>query len=130
MRDNDALVESVHVAVVDDDDSIRVAIKTLLESLGLCVQAYASAGAFLDSSLSQNFDCLILDVRMPVLGGLELQRRLAVANRRIPVVFITAHYSEEERIKAMEAGAADFLSKPFSERQLLSAIRLALQQLR
>jgi len=120
------LAGNAEVAIVDDDESTLEAIKTLLESLGLWVQKFPSAYAFLNSGRLENVDCLILDVRMPGLGGLELQRRLATANSRIPIVFITAHYIEADRTKAMEAGAVAFLSKPFSENELLTAIRLAL----
>ena len=126
MRGNDLLAGNGEVAIVDDDESIRVAIKTLLESLGQWVQEFCSAEAFLNAGRFHNFDCLILDVRMPGLGGLELQRRLSDDNNRIPIVFITAHYSEEDRTKDMEAGAIAFLSKPFSEGELLTSIRLAL----
>ena len=122
----DVLTEGASVAIIDDDQSIREAIKTLLDSLGLNVEEFSSAEGFLNSGRSQPFDCLLLDVRMPGLGGLELQRRLAADNSRIPIVFITAHYSEEDRTKAMEAGAIDFLNKPFSEHELLTAIGSAL----
>jgi FixJ family two-component response regulator len=122
---NNVLAESANVAIVDDDQSIREAIKTLFESMALRVEEFASAEGFLNSGRSQTFDCLILDVRMPGLGGLELQRRLVAGGSQIPIVFITAHYNEEDRMKAMELGAVDFLSKPFSERALITAIRFA-----
>jgi FixJ family two-component response regulator len=122
----DVLTRIASVAIIDDDQSIREAIKTLLDSLGLNVEEFSSAEVFLTSGRSQPFDCLLLDVRMPGLGGLELQRRLIADNSRIPIVFITAHYSEEDRTKAMEAGAIDFLNKPFSEHALLTAIGSAL----
>jgi two-component system response regulator FixJ len=126
MRENNVPVECPKVAIVDDDQSIREAIKTLLDSLGVCVDDFSSAEDFLNSGRSKACDCLILDVRMPQVGGLELQRRLAADNSRIPIVFITAHYSEEDRGKAMEGGAVAFLNKPFSEQELLAAIGLSL----
>jgi FixJ family two-component response regulator len=122
----DVITEGASVAIIDDDQSIREAIKTLLDSLGLNVEEFSSAEGFLTSGQSQPFDCLLLDVRMPGLGGLELQRRLIADNSRIPIVFITAHYSEEDQTKAMEAGAIDFLNKPFSEHSLLTAIGSAI----
>jgi FixJ family two-component response regulator len=124
---NKLVIKSANVAIVDDDQSIREAIKSLLDSYGLYVEDFPSAEAFLNSGCSEAFDCLILDVRMPGLGGLELQRRLAAMNSRIPIVFITAHYSDGERTKAIEAGAVAFLNKPFTEQALLSAIGFSLE---
>ena len=126
MRDNNMVAEGARISVVDDDESMREAIKTLIGSMGMSVEEFSSAEDFLYSGRSQVVDCLILDIRMVGLGGLELQRRLAADNRRIPIVFITAHYSEEERTRAMEAGAVDFLSKPFTEQELLNAISASL----
>jgi FixJ family two-component response regulator len=110
---------------VDDDASMRDAIKTLIGSMGLGVDEFSSAEDFMLSPQSQ-VDCLILDVRMPGLSGLELQRRLVADNRPVPIVFITAHYSEDDRRRAMEAGAVAFLSKPFTEQELLNAISASL----
>lgn len=121
------MTETANVAIVDDDKSIREAIKSLLDSYGLYVEDFSSAEAFLNSGHYKAFDCLILDVRMPGLGGLELQRRLVENNSRIPIVFITAHHSEQERTKAIEAGAVAFLNKPFTEQALLSAIGFSLE---
>ena len=126
MRDSNTIAEGARISIVDDDESMREAIKTLIGSLGLGAEEFSSAEDFLNSDRSQVVDCLILDIRMPGLSGLELQRRLAADNRRIPIVFMTAHYSEEERTKAMEAGAVDFLSKPFTEQELLNAISASL----
>ena len=120
--------EAAKISIVDDDESMRVAIKTLLASLGMNVEEFASAEAFLDSESSRCSDCLILDVRMPGLSGPELQRRLVADDKRIPIIFVTAFYTEEERTKAMAAGAVAFLSKPFNEDELLTA--LALSQLK
>jgi FixJ family two-component response regulator len=122
MQENNTPVEGTRISVVDDDESMREAVKTLIASMGLSVEEFSSAEEFLDSGRSQDCDCLILDVRMPGMGGLELQRRLAAAGRPVPIVFITAHYIEAERAKAMAAGAIDFLTKPFTEEELLNAI--------
>ena len=126
MPEKSTVAERASISVVDDDESMREAIKTLIGSMGLSVEEFSSAEDFLNSRRSQDSDCLILDVRMPGLGGLELQRRLAADNCHIPIVFITAHYNEEERKRAMQAGAVDFLRKPFTEQELLKAISAAL----
>lgn len=127
MTELDQLAEGVTVAVVDDDDSMRGAITTLIDSLGGRADGYAAAEELLMSNRLGSYDCLILDVRMPGMGGLELQSRLAADCCRLPIVFITAHYSECERAKALAAGAVAFLRKPFSERELLDAIDVALR---
>jgi FixJ family two-component response regulator len=114
------------ISIVDDDDSMREAINTLAGSLGLITDEFSSAEDFLNSGCCQVCDCLILDVRMPGLSGLELQSRLAADNCHVPIVFITAHYSDEARKRAIEAGAVDFLSKPFTEQELLRAIGASL----
>ena len=119
--------EGARICVVDDDESMREAISTLIVSMGLSVEEFPTAEDFLNSGRSQLFDCLILDVRMPGVGGLEVQRRLAADNCTVPIVFITAHYNKEERTRAMKAGAIDFLSKPFTEQELLKAISAALR---
>jgi FixJ family two-component response regulator len=126
MREKNTVAEGARISIVDDDESMREAIKTLIASMGSSVEEFSSAEDFLDAGQSHVFDCLILDVRMPGLSGLELQRRLAADNSQIPIVFITAHYSEEERMRAMGAGAVDFLTKPFTEQELLNAINTSL----
>ena len=126
MKDQNTLAQGARISIVDDDESMRDAINTLVEAMGLSVEEFSSAEDFLNSGRSQDCDCLILDVRMPGLSGLELQRRLAEDNCPVPIVFITAHYSEEERTRAIEAGAVDFLSKPFTEQELLKAIGVSL----
>lgn len=126
MGENNTVAEGARISIVDDDESMRDAINTLVGSMGLIADGFSSAEDFLNSGRSQVCDCLILDVRMPGLGGLELQRRLAADNSPVPIVFITAHYSEEERARAIEAGAVDFLSKPFTEQELLKAIGASL----
>ena len=120
--------EATKISVVDDDESMREAIKTLIGSLGIEVEEFSSAEAFLESDSGRGSDCLILDVRMPGLSGPELQRRLLTEQRSIPIIFVTAYYAEEERAKAMSAGAVAFLTKPFTEDELLNA--LAQSQLR
>jgi FixJ family two-component response regulator len=126
MRENNTVTEGARISIVDDDDSMRQAIHALIGSMGLSVEEFSSAEDFLNSERSQATDCLILDVRMPGLSGFELQRRLAADKIPVPIVFITAHYSEEERSRAIKAGAVDFLSKPFTEQDLLNAIGASL----
>ena len=126
MREKNKVAEGARISIVDDDQSMRDAISTLIVSMGLSVEEFSTAEDFLNSGRSCLFDCLILDVRMPGVGGLEVQRRLAADNCNVPIVFITAHYSEAERARAMQAGAVDFLSKPFTEQELLKAIHASL----
>lgn len=126
MRDNSTFTKCTRISVVDDDESMREAIKALIGSMGLSVEAFSSAEDFLNSGRSQLFDCLILDVMMPGLSGLDLQQRLRAENQLVPIVFITAHYTETERTRALEAGAVDFLAKPFNEQDLFLAIGASL----
>jgi len=126
MPEKSTIAKGSRISIVDDDESMREAIKTLIGSIGgLSIEEFSSAEDFLNSSQSP-VDCLILDVRMPGLSGLELQRRLVADNRPLPIVFITAHYVEQERMRAMEAGAVAFLNKPFTEQELLNAINASL----
>jgi FixJ family two-component response regulator len=112
-----------HVSIVDDDESVREAIKSLLRSVGLGADVFASAEEFLKSDRLKDTACLILDVRMPGMTGLELQERLASTEYKIPIIFITAHVSDQEaRNRALQAGAVDFLRKPFSEEILLKDV--------
>jgi FixJ family two-component response regulator len=115
------------IAIVDDDESVREALQSLLKSMGLRAEGFISAEDFLHSAPLPDTTCLILDVRMPGMGGLELQRQLAAAEYRIPIIFITAHGDEDTRARALQAGAADFLAKPFSEEALLTAVHVALE---
>ena len=115
------------ISVVDDDDSVRESLSGLIRSVGFGVMVFASAEEFLNSSHLSDTNCLILDVRMPGMNGLELQRRLAASHRSIPVIFITAHGDEEARVRALNGGAVEYLLKPFSEEALLKAIDTALQ---
>lgn len=116
------------VFVIDDDESIREALKSLIRSVGLSVATFASAQDFLESSRPDVPSCLILDVRMPGLSGLDLQRDLADANIHIPIIFITGHGDIPMSVRAMKAGAVEFLTKPFRDQDLLDAIQQALER--
>jgi len=115
------------IAIVDDDDSLRKSLDNLLRSVGFRTQGFSSAEAFLSSQHVHDTACLILDVRMPGMNGLELQRQLGAANWPIPIIFITAHADDNARAQALAAGAVDFLYKPFHEEELLNAIDTALK---
>ncbi len=116
------------ISVVDDDRSIVEAIVSLLESVGYAAAGFVSAQDFLNSPQLRRTACLILDVRMPGIGGLELQRRLAANNIHTPVIFITAHGDQELSAEVLTTGAAALLRKPFSQESLLGALRSALAQ--
>jgi FixJ family two-component response regulator len=116
------------VFVVEDDPSMRNALKNLLRSVGLEAQLFASAQEFLDADRPDLPSCLILDVRLPGLSGLDLQRELSAANIHIPIIFITAHGDIPMSVRAMKAGAVEFLTKPFRDQDLLDAIQHALVQ--
>jgi len=118
--------ETALISIVDDDESMREAIQSLLRSVGFRAKTFASGEQFLQSEQIEHTACLILDVRMPGMSGLELQRRLMATQCRIPIVFVTAHGEEEARSRALQEGAVDFLLKPFSEEALLNAIQAAL----
>jgi FixJ family two-component response regulator len=115
------------IVIVDDDQSVREATANLLKSNSFKAESCSSAEDFLGSPLIATARCLLLDVKMPGMSGLELQRHLATEGHRIPIIFITAHDKQEVRNEAMRAGAIDFLPKPFSEEALLLAIRNALK---
>jgi len=116
------------VSIVDDDESVRESLRGLIRSIGLGVQTFASAEDFSRSEQLENTDCLILDVRMPGMSGLDLQRHLAASERDIPIIFITAHGSDEgTRARALRDGAVAYLIKPFSEDALLDAVDAALK---
>jgi FixJ family two-component response regulator len=116
------------VFVVDDDPSVRSAIKRLIGSMGLQVELFGSAQEFLASKLPNVPSCLVLDIRLPGISGLTLQRQLAEANVQIPIIFITAHSDVPMTVRAMKAGAVEFLTKPFRDQDLLDAIHLALER--
>ena len=115
------------VSIVDDDASVRRSTRRLLLSSGLRAEAFASAEDFLQSGRVAETACLLLDVRMPGMDGLELQRRLSETDRMIPIIFLSARASEEEERRALRAGAAEFLRKPVSKEALLNAIRAVLE---
>lgn len=114
------------VFVVDDDGSVRQALTSLLSSVGLRVETFASADEFLRHARPDTPSCVVLDVRLPGLSGLELQRELAHERSRIPIVFITGHGDVPTSVQAMKAGAVEFLTKPFRDQQLLDAIQQAI----
>jgi FixJ family two-component response regulator len=116
------------ISIIDDDESIRRTTTRLIESFGFRTAAFESAEMFLTSGQPRETSCLIVDVRMPGLNGLQLQSRLAAADRRIPIIFITAYEDKESHRRAMQAGAVAFLAKPFTDEQLLQSIRSALGQ--
>jgi FixJ family two-component response regulator len=115
------------ISIVDDDDSLRNSLNNLIRSVGFRAQGFCSAEAFLNSNQLRDTACLILDVRMPGMSGLELQRQLVATNCGIPIIFITSHGDDNARTRALEAGAVDFLYKPFREEALLNAIHTALK---
>jgi FixJ family two-component response regulator len=117
-----------YVAVVDDDDLMRTAMQGLLKSVGLPARAYASGEEFLDSGHQRQTSCLIADIRMPGMSGLDLQARLNAERCQIPTIFITAHGDEEMRLQAMRAGAVEFLPKPFDDEFLVESVRAALER--
>jgi FixJ family two-component response regulator len=116
------------VFVVDDDASLRESLKNLVRSVGLRVEAFPSAGEFLRSKLPDVPGCLVLDVRLPGLSGLDLQKRMAEAHVEIPIIFITGHGDIPMTVQAMKAGAVEFLTKPFRDQELLDAIQQALER--
>ena len=118
--------EKSRIAVVDDDESVREALKGLLRSAGFGAETYASAEEFLHSGGLEKTECLILDVRMPGIGGIELRQYLELGGHDIPIIFITAHGDDSTRAQALGASVVGFLTKPFSDEALLEAIGRAL----
>jgi FixJ family two-component response regulator len=116
------------VFVIDDDPSMRSALKNLLESVGLRVELFTSARELLQSTLPAVAGCLVLDIRLPGLSGLDLQTELAKANIRVPIIFMTGHGDIPMTVKAMKSGAIDFLTKPFRDQDLLDAVATALER--
>ena len=116
------------VFVVDDDPSVRRAIQRLVGSVGLQVELFGSAQEFLRSKRPDAPSCLVLDIRLPGISGLDFQRELAQANIHIPIIFITAHGDIPMTVRAMKAGAVEFLTKPFRDQDLLDAIQIALER--
>jgi FixJ family two-component response regulator len=120
------LAADATVFLVDDDASVRKALTRLLRSAGYDVKAFASAREFLDNAQDEGPACLVLDIRMPGLSGIDLQRELQTANAILPIIFITGHGDIPTSVKAMKAGAVDFLPKPVKDHDLLTAIEQAL----
>ena len=118
--------DSQLVAIVDDDQSIQSALRDLMESAGLSARSFASGEEFLESDQRSKTACLVSDIRMPGMSGLELQAKLKAEGSRIPIIFITAHGNAEMKMQAMAAGAVEFLSKPFDDEVLLEKVRAAL----
>ncbi|WP_455281271.1 response regulator [Cupriavidus necator] len=115
------------IAVVDDDESVREALPDLLREFGFAALAFASAEEFLDSGCVGQARCLILDIAMPGMSGLDLRRELLRRRQSVPIVFITAHEDEAQRRRMLEPGAVEYLFKPFSDTALLGAIQAALR---
>ncbi|MCU1255035.1 MAG: response regulator receiver protein [Candidatus Angelobacter sp.] len=115
------------VAIVDDDDLMRGALQGLLKAVGWPSQAFASAEEFLKSGQYRQTACLIADIRMPGMSGLELQAKLNAEHCRIPTIFITAHGDAKMRMQALRAGAVEFMAKPFDDDALVESVRVALE---
>ena len=115
------------VAIIDDDDSVRAALLGLMKEVGLPAIAFRSAEEFLDSGHQRRTGCLITDIRMPGMSGLELYAKLIAENCRIPTIFITAHGDATMRTQALRSGAVEFLAKPFSDDALLERVRAAMK---
>src|SRR4030081_223218 len=116
------------LVIVDDDELMRSALQGMLKSVGLPSHAFASAEEFLQSGQQQQTACLITDIRMPGMSGLELQAKLNADHCRIPTIFITAHGDTKMRMQALRAGAVEFLAKPFDNNALLESVRAALER--
>jgi FixJ family two-component response regulator len=115
------------VAIIDDDELVRSALQGLMKEAAFAALAFASAEDFLNSGLLGHIGCLIADIRMPGMSGLELQHTLNAKGCRIPIIFITAHGDARMRLQAMRAGAVEFLAKPFDDGALLDTVRAALE---
>jgi FixJ family two-component response regulator len=120
--------EQSTVLVVDDDASVREALSDLFQSVGLMVEVYASAQEFLKNERPEGPGCLVLDVRLPGKSGLDFQQELSAANINLPIVFLTGHGDIPMSVRAMKAGAVEFLTKPFREQDLLDAVQTAIER--
>jgi FixJ family two-component response regulator len=120
------VTEQNYIAVVDDDESVRDAVTNLFRSMGLAARPFPSAEEFLSSGALAHTSCLVLDVQMPGMGGLNLQTHLASIGSDIPIVFVTAYHDEAVRHRALQSGAVCFLTKPVDEGDLLDGLRSAL----
>ena len=116
------------VFIIDDDRSMRQAVQDLVESVGLRAESFATGGEFLRRGQTSSPSCLVLDVRLPQMSGLDFQNRLTESGTQIPIIFITAHGDVPMSVKALKAGAVEFLTKPFRDQDLLDAIQQALQR--
>jgi len=121
------MAHQLAIAVIDDDESIRRALRRLLQTSGYVVETFASAEKFLDNAAVDHTDCLILDIHLEGASGLQLQQKLLAADRRVPTVFITSHHDATSRQAAIQAGAADFLYKPIDTDTLLGSIEKVLE---
>ena len=122
------MAEAPLMVIIDDDDAVRASLDDLIQSMGFRTQGFPSAAAFLETDEARAAACLILDVRMPGINGLELQRQLIASNWHIPIIFITSHSDDDARTRALQAGAVAFLYKPCREEELIEAINLALKR--
>lgn len=122
----EVMADGVIISIIDDDESLRKAIKRLIKSAGLGVEDFSSAEDFLLSTRWKVSACLIVDIRLPGMSGLELQSKLAASDCRVPIIFISGHGDGLTRTRALESGAIDFLQKPFSEKALFDAINSSL----
>jgi|SRR2546421_7168369 FixJ family two-component response regulator len=120
-------IKSRLVAILDDDELMRSALQGLLKAVGLPAESFASAEEFLNSGQQHQVACLITDIRMPGMSGLELQAKLNAERCKIPIIFITAHGDEKMRMQALRAGAVEFMAKPFDDEVLLESVRAALE---
>jgi FixJ family two-component response regulator len=127
LRQETATVERAVVSVVDDDESVRESLPDLLKEFGLEPRAFSSAAEFLSSDYVNRTECLILDIAMPNMSGLELQRELQLRGQKVPIIFITAQTDGTVRARAIEQGAVSVLLKPFNETDLLAAVKAALR---
>jgi len=116
------------VHIVDDDEAVRDGLRWLLESIGISVREYAEAEDFISDYIAQPPECLLLDIRMPGIGGLELQKRLAVTDTSLPIIILTGHGDIQMAVHAMKKGAIDFIQKPYNQEALLDLVRKALQK--
>jgi FixJ family two-component response regulator len=123
----DSQHKSKLIAIVDDDKSVQSALQDLMEAVGLPARCFGSGEEFLESGQQHKAACLIADIRMPGMSGLELQAKLKAERCRIPIIFITAHGDGKMRMQAMCEGAAEFLTKPFDHEVLLATVRAALE---
>ena len=122
------MAETARIAIVDDDRWMRRSLERLLKSAGLTARSFASAEDYLNASNHDEFGCIILDIGLPGMSGLDLDRRLAAEENRLPVVFVSAHDEPEVRQEAAQAGAVAFLGKPYDDNALLDAVHTALKR--